>query len=389
MLEHLSPKFRMAPMGREPRAALILNRFTRSLGIMFSTDAISSIIGLEPEHLQYKSFYECIRESCLRDAVNCLESAKANDSIAYLRFWSRDPRRPEDMEGAELGEEDDAAGRADGTSISSRMNSRGPESVNWPYQRVETGSLHQQSDSDSGGVRLDTAMDIDRDSSLPHFKVEEEEEKEEEEQAQLADELFSHSNDDSAESRPSTLSPFTTSTSSATDEQQPSRGSPRWQRRYPVPSVELEAAVSCTSDGLVVVLRKAHPVKPSPGPSSSPTVNNGVFAAPWGQKPMESRDPSSAPSYTEYRPFSQSQYLHLQDAGGVGFGPSADRLMQSIRDVAVFAWALVGINGTLAEHSRGVPSGEAQPVDGLPVWDPLAGHTDYQGPDNQATRRNI
>ena len=28
---------------------------------------------------------------CLRDAVRCLEGAKANDSIAYLRFWFHNP----------------------------------------------------------------------------------------------------------------------------------------------------------------------------------------------------------------------------------------------------------------------------------------------------------
>ena len=47
-----------------------------------------------------------------------------------------------------------------------------------------------------------------------------------------------------------------------------------------------------------------------------------------------------------------------------------EQLMKSIRDVAVFAWALVGINGTLATYGRGLPRGEAQPADGLPIWEP-------------------
>ena len=38
------------------------------------------------------SFYYCIAENCLQDAIKCLENAKGNDSIAYLRFWFRDPR---------------------------------------------------------------------------------------------------------------------------------------------------------------------------------------------------------------------------------------------------------------------------------------------------------
>ncbi|KAK7415620.1 hypothetical protein QQX98_005764 [Neonectria punicea] len=107
MLEHLSPKFRMSPAEREPRAALILNRFTRTLSVMFATEAISSVLGVSADQVLHKSFYECIRESSLDDAFKCLESAKANDSIAYLRFWSRDPRRPEDFQGEESEDDDD------------------------------------------------------------------------------------------------------------------------------------------------------------------------------------------------------------------------------------------------------------------------------------------
>lgn len=34
----------------------------------------------------------------MRDAVRCLESAKANDSIAYLRLWFRNPLLDEDVD---------------------------------------------------------------------------------------------------------------------------------------------------------------------------------------------------------------------------------------------------------------------------------------------------
>lgn len=44
--------------------------------------------------------------------------------------------------------------------------------------------------------------------------------------------------------------------------------------------------------------------------------------------------------------------------------------MRSIRDVAVFAWAVTGINGTLATYGHGQPRIGAQPLDGLPVWEP-------------------
>ena len=48
---------------------------------------------------------------------------------------------------------------------------------------------------------------------------------------------------------------------------------------------------------------------------------------------------------------------------------------------------ILGINGNFATHSRGVPRDEAQPPDGLPVWDPDAGNQPYLGPENQAVRR--
>ncbi len=60
MLEHLSPKFKMPPIEREPQAALILNRFTRKLTIMYTTDAVTQILGLHLDKLLEKPFYKCI-----------------------------------------------------------------------------------------------------------------------------------------------------------------------------------------------------------------------------------------------------------------------------------------------------------------------------------------
>jgi len=100
MLVDMSSKFRASPQAplHEPRAVLILNRFTRTLTIMYATNSVASILGFAPEQLKNKSLYECIQENCVPEAVRCLESAKANDSIVYLRFWHRDPRRDEDFD---------------------------------------------------------------------------------------------------------------------------------------------------------------------------------------------------------------------------------------------------------------------------------------------------
>lgn len=66
-------------------------------------------------------------------------------------------------------------------------------------------------------------------------------------------------------------------------------------------------------------------------------------------------------------------------------GPSTEDFMVSIRDVAVFAWSLTGINGNIAAYAHGTPRGQAFPPGGLPIWDPHAQPTpDYMPPENQA-----
>lgn len=320
MLEHLSPKFKMPPMEREPRAALILNRFTRTLTVMFATNAISQLLGLGPEEIKGKSFYECIAENCLADAIQCLESAKANDSIAYLRFWYRDPRREngvplDDGEGDDGGEDED-----DGESASGL-------------------------ESSSGGESMDEDMEVDDEVSVNQESVE----------------------------RTLGLAPQEEFDQVPSRDRSPGPMLRRREEPEPAPPFELEAVVSCTSDGLVVVLRKARPPIPPPHPPllSPFDFENGLFAAPWGQQPIRPYYPPEM-LYT-FRPPLLPQFMPLRESVKAAGGPPLDQLMRSIQDVAVFAWALVGINGNLASYAHGIPQGDAQPQDGLPVWDNDAG----------------
>ncbi|KAF9770409.1 hypothetical protein IL306_012063 [Fusarium sp. DS 682] len=411
MLQHLSPKFRLPPVEREPRAALILNRFTRTLTIMFATDAVASILGVPSDQVQHKSFYECIQENCLDDALKCIESAKANDSIAYLRFWSRDPRRPEDFDEEESNVDEEST--IDGVEINGRNDSEGPRRArngtsNSPYpdqngsgsglmvpNQQRRAESRRSSDSEGGGVKLDGAMDLDsrsnshQSSAEPSIKVEPD--------VDMHDGIAS--NETSGESR-TTSSNALGSSSRAAGYQTPltpqspqpvEDNGPQVRRsrsrpaRQLAPSVELEAVVSCTSDGLVVILRRARPQIPNVDPPHIPsTFDNGIFAAPWAQQPVY-------PQYAHEAVHNfQAPYVphHMPLRSGIpAGGPPMDQLMQSIRDVAVFAWALVGINGNLAVYSHGRPSGEAQPPDGLPIWDPEAGDASYEGPYNQAAER--
>ncbi|KAM0327978.1 hypothetical protein ACHAQA_005377 [Verticillium albo-atrum] len=360
MLEYLSPKFRMQPTEREPRAALIVNRFTRTLTIMFATNAVSTILGVRPDQIKDKSFYECIQENCLPDAIRCLESAKANDSIAYLRFWYRDPRREEDLD-----EEDEEEDEDERRSVNS-------------------------SDSEGGGAQLYGQMDIDVEPSSPKIKLEHED------SHQSMSSISSTSNAVAMESGSSSgayQTPPSAGSRTGPGRPSPDAGpTPRARRRRaPAAPFELEAVVSCTSDGLVVVLRRARPPIPAPHPPLLPShsFENGLFAAPWGQQPIRPEYPAGA-QYNFQSPFAPQQPPQYEDNVKAAGGPPLDQLMSSIRDVAVFAWALIGINGNLATYTRGLPQGEAQPPEGIPVWDPNAGSSlSYQGPENQAVQRWI
>lgn len=326
MLSHLSSKFDLGPeeQTHEPRAALFLNRFTRTLTVMYATSGIEQIIGIPGEAMKGKSFYYCIAPNCLEDAVRCLESAKGNDSIAYMRFFFRDPRQDDPPEATSseseddvmtdiTGSEDESDGGVDlgGQSTSEHASSR---HLSHQSSSVSQGAEHNQSRTNSG----DSTNTADAHEAM-----------------------FGASGHRS-------------STSS---------GSPRSE--YRDEPIELEAVISCTSDGLVVCLRRARPMLPGTLPVTQPAQQyNGIYAAPWASQPVFHPAPPQMPRY----PLG-AQYQQMQQPG-----PSVqlqNQFMQSIRDVAVFAWALCGINGSLTDYARGNPVGESQPPDGFPIWNPL------------------
>jgi hypothetical protein len=312
MLSHLSSKFDLGPeeQTHEPRAALFLNRFTRTLTVMYATSGIEQIIGISGEAMKGRSFYYCIAPNCLEDAVRCLESAKGNDSIAYMRFFFRDPRQEDAPESVSSESEDDIM--TDATS--SDDESEGGVRLGGP-------SMSGASDPNSAS-RTNSG-----DSTNP---------------ADTHQAIFGD--------------PARSSVSSAV-------GSPGSEARDE--PIELEAVISCTSDGLVVCLRRARPMLPGIIPAAQPAQQyNGIYAAPWAAQPVFHPAPPQMPPYP----------LGAQHPAMVQAGPSLqfqNQFMQSIRDVAVFAWALTGINGSLTDYARGKPVGESQPPEGFQVWNPL------------------
>lgn len=311
---------------------------------MYATNAVSTILGVSPEQFVDKSFYECIQENCLPEAIRCLESAKSNDSIAYLRFWYRDPRREEDHD-------------------------------------QEMREASQSSDSEDGGVVLDGTMDVDPPQAA---------------ESSTANQTYGASADSPDQHRTSSGESTDLehdSTGAIFDQSHGSRSStssliivsPEERRRArPRPSAqprpepfELEAVISCTSDGLVVILRRARPRIPQPRHDLPPIQ---AFA-PWGVNPIQPHQYQPNPQFPFHHGFDAPQY----PSGG----PPLDDFMNVIRDVGCFAWSLVGINGNIGAYSRGIPKGEALPPFGImPVWDPyVQPRPDYAPPENQAALR--
>jgi hypothetical protein len=328
MLSHLSSKFDLGPeeQTHEPRAALFLNRFTRTLTIMYATSGIEQIIGISGEAMKGKSFYYCIALNCLDDAVRCLESAKGNDSIAYMRFFFRDPRLADPPESVTSESEDDIM--TDFTSEDEsdedwEINEPSPENATDSRSRSAPSHGHSPTEEPPTNVRHESG-----DSTNP------------------ADTHFAIFGERAARG---------SSTSTV--------GSPHSE--YRDEPIELEAVISCTSDGLVVCLRRARPLLPGTMPITQPAQQyNGIYAAPWAAQPI------FHPAPQQHAPYPLgAQHPNMM----MSTGPSLqfqNTFMQSIRDVAVFAWALTGINGSLADHARGTPVGESQPPTGLSIWNP-------------------
>jgi hypothetical protein len=283
---------------------------------MFATDGVEEILGIAPRQLISKSFYFCIQEQCLHDAVRCLERAKVNNSIAYLRFWYRDPL---------------------------------------------------QDDNPSVTANLTTTNDNLHNAYSTHIT----------------------NNEFAAATEPGMAA--TNGTAS-----QPQENA----------SLEIEAVVSCSSDGLVVVLRRARPSIPSHQTLPSPQTQvaaTGIFASPWATHPiippyatqpipMQTTWPPPNPStiYPGYNHTYGSNPMvppgypgHPTYENNGPCGPHPHDFFSTIRDVAVFAWGIVGINGSLEQYRKGQPRGDALPPDGIPIWDPQPEESEFTIEDQE------
>ncbi|KAL8796411.1 MAG: hypothetical protein Q9195_001318 [Heterodermia aff. obscurata] len=330
---------------------------------MYATNGLANVLGITADQLNGKSFYYCIQENCLEDAVKCLESAKANDSIAYLRFWFRDPREAEHadgdqhMDGNSSGDDDDG-----GVHLDDPMDEDGSENAVTSDSSIShISSAVDQNSTGRSSVEQDpqrlaanhSLLDINSRSSSGN-----------------STDLQDGANDaifDQPATRQSSSSSLSFSTPNDTNRVPAIRLSPRPRQ------TELEAVISCTSDGLVVVLRRARALVPQiAGPLPQRSYTNGCFASPWATDPiMPNLDYRQNAQPNRYQPALVPLAPTAAQADSASMkGPDQEDFMNSIREVAVFAWSLTGINGSLARYGRGRPTGQSLPPGGLPIWKP-------------------
>jgi hypothetical protein len=369
MLSHLSSKFRedIENQSHEPRAALFLNRFTRTLTVMYATSGIEEVIGISGEDMKGRSFYYCIAQNCLEDAVKCVETAKGNDSIAYLRFRFRDPR-VDDASNQTTSDDETDASMTDVT-----VSEEEDEDGGAPLDTTSSEAAHHNTSSTSSNPNSSPSNDAD------HMDVE----------PSTANRPQTSTRNSSGNSVPQSDNAIFEEAHATSS---PSSSAPTSPDNQGIPvnhAIELEAVVSCTSDGLVVILRRARPIIPGAAPDGAESqargYPQGFFAAPWGRDPVYI--PAHAQPYPGWiagmNPYSGPQPIAAES------GPSKDDFMNSIREVAVFAWALTGINGCLADYTRGNPLGESQPYDGFPVWAPQAHDSDSGISQTSHTTRDL
>ncbi|KAG0032930.1 hypothetical protein BGZ82_006325 [Podila clonocystis] len=81
----------------EPRACMILNRFSRSLGIMYASPSCHIIFGVEPDHIVGKPFLLFIRADDLASFVEQVDLAKASNIVTHMRFWFQSPKHRQEI----------------------------------------------------------------------------------------------------------------------------------------------------------------------------------------------------------------------------------------------------------------------------------------------------
>jgi len=102
MIGYSSPTPQKLFAVRTPRAGLLVDRFSRSLPIIFATSVARQLLGAQQGHVKPKSFYDHVHHDHLAGVVQWLENTKTHDSISYFHFRLAIPQNQDGMGNTEL-----------------------------------------------------------------------------------------------------------------------------------------------------------------------------------------------------------------------------------------------------------------------------------------------
>ncbi|KAF8948210.1 hypothetical protein BGZ47_006010 [Haplosporangium gracile] len=81
----------------EARACMILNRFSRNIGVMYASPSCELILHVDPEEIVGKPFLLFIRADDLAAFVEQADIAKSSTVMTHMRFWFQSPNCPHEI----------------------------------------------------------------------------------------------------------------------------------------------------------------------------------------------------------------------------------------------------------------------------------------------------
>ncbi|KAK3825283.1 MAG: hypothetical protein J3Q66DRAFT_327392 [Benniella sp.] len=90
-------KWNLQGMEPEPRVCVIMNRFTRSLIVMYASSACEQVFRVDPEKMLGKPFLLYIRADDLATFVEQMDLVGSTETITHMRFWFQSPNWPREI----------------------------------------------------------------------------------------------------------------------------------------------------------------------------------------------------------------------------------------------------------------------------------------------------
>ncbi|KAF9938266.1 hypothetical protein BGZ67_000352 [Mortierella alpina] len=87
------PRNQWNPQGLEPefRVCMILNRYSRTLGVLYASPSCEHVLHIDAEAIAGKPFLLFIRADDLGAFVEQVQTAKSSSAIHHMRFWFQSP----------------------------------------------------------------------------------------------------------------------------------------------------------------------------------------------------------------------------------------------------------------------------------------------------------